>query len=342
MEGRKLERLVKAPTTGAGNPFAHDSHRAGHAALPQWRCTPRPAVVDLPSDLGAVLSVHCGAEHTLALTEFGSALGFGRGDSGQLGRGNLNQGNETAAALRLMEDVPLLEIERQQGVAPKKRETVVHLLSACGDRSISVSKEDSFFSWGAGWKAKRKPKPKPGKQPRKVKEMTKLCITQLQLGDELGVALDMIGHVYTFGGAQHASMSRRRAPAEQGFATHHVVGFGPMGNTAVTCVACGASHCIAVTSEGQPYGWGSDISGQLGLGGPEAGNGSVVPVPMLISSFRGHVVEKVWCGGDASFALTSNAALFSWGSNLHGQLGQGHDRTSEPVRFSIDFRLTFD
>lgn len=206
MEGRKLERLVKAPTTGAGNPFAHDSHRAGHAAQPQWRCTPRPSIVDVPSSLGAVLSVHCGAEHTLALTEFGSALGFGRGDSGQLGRGSLKQGNETAGPLHLMEDVALLQIELEQGVAPKKRETMVHLISACGDRSVSVSKEDSFFSWGAvspprnlpslvlyglifdsllvitqGWKAKRKPQPKPGKQPKKIKGMTKLCITQLQV-----------------------------------------------------------------------------------------------------------------------------------------------------------------
>jgi len=145
----------------------------------------------------------------------------------------------------------------------------------------------------------------------------------------------MVGQVYTFGGAQHAAISGRSQPAEQGFATHAVVGFGPTGNTAVTGVACGSCHCIAVTSEGQPYGWGSDISGQLGLGGPEAGNGSVVPNPMLISSFRGHVVEKVWCGGDASFALTSNAALFSWGSNLYGQLGQGHDRTSEATPHSV-------
>ena len=74
-------------------------------------------------------------------------------------------------------------------------------------------------------------------------------------------------------------------------------------------------------------------------------------------SFRGHIVEKarrppkafppaqpaqanrlpaqVWCGGDSSFALTTTSALFSWGANQHGQLGQGHDRPSEPTPHSV-------
>lgn len=327
MEGRKLERAVRAPGL--------DSRRAGHAVLPQWRCTPRPSVVAVPEGVGEVVSVHCGAEHTLALTDLGVALGFGRGDSGQLGRGTLKQGNESAQVLRLVEPVAQTPIERERGEQPRKREIPAALVAVCGDRSASVSKEDGFFSWGAGWRARRKPKPKPKPRPRKVREMTKLCITELQLGDELGVALDMTGQVYTWGGAEHASLGRRAAPPESGFAVEEVHGFGPKGNTAVTGVACGSAHCIAVTSEGQPYGWGSDVNGQLGLGGPEAGNGSVVPAPMLISSFRGHVVEKVWCGGDASFALTSNASLFSWGSNLYGQLGQGHDRTSAPTPHSV-------
>ena len=41
----------------------------------------------------------------MALTERGVALGFGRGDSGQLGRGNFKQGNELGGAVRLMQEV---------------------------------------------------------------------------------------------------------------------------------------------------------------------------------------------------------------------------------------------
>ena len=42
MEGVKLERAVKAPGL--------ESRRAGHAVLPQWRCTARPMVVNLTAD----------------------------------------------------------------------------------------------------------------------------------------------------------------------------------------------------------------------------------------------------------------------------------------------------
>lgn len=327
MEGAKLERAVRAPGL--------DSRRQGHAVLPQWRCTPRPSVVDVPDGVGAVISVHCGSEHTLALTERGVAIGFGRGDSGQLGRGNLKQENESAEILRLMQPVVQTPMEKARGEKQKRREIGASLLAACGDRSASISVEDAFFSWGKGWRARRKPKPKPKSNPKLVNEMTKLCITELHLGDDLGAALDVVGQVYTFGGAEHATLGRRTAPAEAGHGIEHVHGFGPTGNTAVTSLACGSAHCIAVTSEGQPYGWGSDLNGQLGLGGPEAGNGSIVPMPVLISSFRGHIVEKVWCGGDSSFAMTSKSSLFSWGSNLYGQLGQGHDRTSEATPHSV-------
>ncbi len=365
MEGVKLERVVKAPGL--------ESRRAGHAVLPQWRCTARPMVVNLTAagdgdavgegmhgsvyvagwakaaaprqsrtDLFlwmcrwlAVVSVHCGAEHTMALTDRGVVLGFGRGDSGQLGRGHLEQGNESAEPVRLMQQVAQTPMEKERGEQPKRCEIGASILAASGDRTACISVDDGFFSWGSGWRARRKPKSKPKSKPYKVQAMTKLCITELHLGDDLGIALDMVGQVYTFGGAEHAALGRRTAPPEAGFGIEKVHGFGPKGNTAVTSLACGSAHCIAVTSEGQPYGWGSDLNGQLGLGGPEAGNGSVVPTPVLISSFRGHIVEKVWCGGGSSFALTSNSSLFSWGSNLYGQLGQGHDRTSEPTPHSV-------
>ena len=327
MEGAKLERAVKAPGL--------DSRRAGHSVLPQWRSTARPAVVDLPANVGTAVSVHCGAEHSTVLTDRGIALGFGRGDSGQLGRGNFKQGNESAVALQLMQEVAQTPLQKQRGETPKTSEIGACLLAACGDRTASISVDDGFFSWGSGWRARRKPKPKAKSKPQKLQAMTKLCITELHLGDDLGAALDALGQVYTFGGAEHAALGRRTAPPEAGFGIEHVRSFGPTGNTAVTALACGSAHCIAVTSEGQPYSWGSDLKGQLGLGGPEAGYGSVIPAPVLISSFRGHFVEKVWCGGDSSFVLTSNSALFSWGCNLYGQLGQGHDRTTEPTPHSV-------
>lgn len=52
--------------------------------------------------------------------------------------------------------------------------------------------------------------------------------------------------------------------------------------------------------------------------------------PVRIDVFSGHTVERVWCGGDCSFAWTRAGTLFSWGANTFGQLGQGHERPIVP------------
>ena len=94
MEGRRLERLVRAPDL--------EVWRAGHAVLPQWRSTPCPAIAPLPAG-SAAASVVCGAEHTLVLTKEGGVLGFGRGESGQLGYGKLKESNDAPVAAKVLE-----------------------------------------------------------------------------------------------------------------------------------------------------------------------------------------------------------------------------------------------
>ena len=218
MEGRRLERLVRAPDL--------EVRRAGHAVLPQWRSTPCPAVVSLPAG-SAAASVVCGAEHTLVLTKEGGVLGFGRGESGQLGYGKLKEGNDAPVAAKVLEPPSRLALEAaaedpadaaaaaKAAGAPAR----VTLLTACGNRSVCLSEEDSFFTWGAGWKARRKPAPKPAAKARKVGKLSKLCLTQVQLGDELGVAMDMVGRVYTFGGCAPAlsapAFLSRASPAQR-------------------------------------------------------------------------------------------------------------------------------
>lgn len=99
-------------------------------------------------------------------------------------------------------------------------------------------------------------------------------------------------------------------------------------------VAAGRAHRLVVTSEGQPYTWGRNESGQLGLGQDPSFCSrdtisdfafATIEQPIRIDCFSGHTVEQVWCGGDCSFAWTRQGVLYSWGSNTFGQLGQGHE-----------------
>eukprot|EP00747_Dinoflagellata_sp_TGD_P165323 gnl/TRDRNA2_/TRDRNA2_186443_c0_seq1.p1 gnl/TRDRNA2_/TRDRNA2_186443_c0~~gnl/TRDRNA2_/TRDRNA2_186443_c0_seq1.p1 ORF type:complete len:767 (+),score=156.18 gnl/TRDRNA2_/TRDRNA2_186443_c0_seq1:77-2377(+) len=85
-------------------------------------------------------------------------------------------------------------------------------------------------------------------------------------------------------------------------------------------VSCGDSHVLLTTSSGGLFAFGDGHNGQLGLG--ELGRKSI-PVPTCVRALAHlHVVEAA-AGCTHSCATTTIGKLYSWGSNQHGQLGDG-------------------
>lgn len=68
---------------------------------------------------------------------------------------------------------------------------------------------------------------------------------------------------------------------------------------------------------GELYAWGSNLSGQLGLGHREGPQKD----PILIKSLLGVPLVHITAGGQHSAALTQAGFLLTWGSNKYGQLG---------------------
>ncbi|KAK5898983.1 hypothetical protein CesoFtcFv8_008507 [Champsocephalus esox] len=88
---------------------------------------------------------------------------------------------------------------------------------------------------------------------------------------------------------------------------------------AVSQVACGSHHAVALTKDGQVYTWGQGSRGQLGLGERQPSTES----PQHLNSLSAVPLVQVAAGGGQSFALSVSGAVFSWGSNHCGQLGLG-------------------
>jgi len=87
----------------------------------------------------------------------------------------------------------------------------------------------------------------------------------------------------------------------------------------------------AVTAAGTAVAWGDNHTGQLG-------DGTVIdrtaPVGVMLPS--GTKVTAVATGGKHSLALTSAGTVLAWGSNSHGQLGDGSMADSHvPVPVSL-------
>ncbi|KAM6441453.1 putative E3 ubiquitin-protein ligase HERC6 [Liasis olivaceus] len=89
-------------------------------------------------------------------------------------------------------------------------------------------------------------------------------------------------------------------------------------------ISCGKEHSLAVCNQGRVFSWGAGGFGQLGTGKLED-----VFIPKKINSLSMYSVIQVACGHYHSIALTKDGRVFSWGQNVHGQLGLGKEFSSQ-------------
>jgi alpha-tubulin suppressor-like RCC1 family protein len=105
-------------------------------------------------------------------------------------------------------------------------------------------------------------------------------------------------------------------------------------------VSAGGTHSLAIDSQGQPWAWGSNMYGQLGLGHT---NSQATPQPVLVNG-QPFLCDQVSAGGNHSLASNRQGQLWAWGNNAYAQLGLGHTiKQSTPQRVLVNghpFRCT--
>ena len=81
-------------------------------------------------------------------------------------------------------------------------------------------------------------------------------------------------------------------------------------------------------ADGTVRSWGDNVFGNLGDGTPVQPPNPVTPNPVTVSGLSD--VRAVGAGDWSSFAITNSGALYAWGRNNSGQLGDGTttDRTT--------------
>ena len=95
---------------------------------------------------------------------------------------------------------------------------------------------------------------------------------------------------------------------------------GVLSGKTVSSITAGSSHSLALTSDGMVFGWGYNISGQLGDGTTTQ---RTTPVAVNMNGvLLGKIVVMIGAGERHSLALTSDGKVFAWGNN-EGQLGDG-------------------
>jgi len=103
-------------------------------------------------------------------------------------------------------------------------------------------------------------------------------------------------------------------------------------------VSGGGAHTCGLTSGGAAWCWGSNEYGQLGDGAGGPGSSAVHPVAVA----TGISFVALDAGGDHTCGLTEDDAVYCWGRNDDGQLGDGSTTSQlQPVPVAGGERFSF-
>ncbi|HEX3706514.1 MAG TPA: Ig-like domain repeat protein [Mycobacteriales bacterium] len=151
-------------------------------------------------------------------------------------------------------------------------------------------------------------------------------IVAVASGSAHTLALGSDGTVYAWGDNTYGELGNGTATSS----TTPVAVTFPAGTT-VTALAAGYVDSLALTSTGQVYAWGYNNAGQLGNGSTAV----AAVTPTLVSIPAGVTIKAIAAGFAHDLALTSAGAVYAWGYNNVGQLGNGTLTTSRtPVLVS--------
>jgi len=264
-----------------------------------------------------VIAVAHGGLHSLALTSDGSAYAWGYNGTGQLGDGTANDHSIPTAV-------------DSSGVLTGK---VLVAVSGADDHSIALADDGTVYSWGRndfgqlgdGTNTQRlSPVAVGGVLAGKT-------VVAISGGHAHSLALTSNGDVYAWGYNQNGQLGNgSTAPSN---VPVPVTMTGVLAGKTVIAIAAGGDHNVVLASDGHVYAWGRDDYGQLGDDSTAQSN---VPVAVdTTGPLGGKTIVAVAAGHSHSLALASNGALYAWGNNSQGQLGDG-TTSNRPSPVAVD------
>ncbi len=252
-----------------------------------------------------IIAVAAGLSHTVALASDGTLLAWGL-----LGPGTLEERARPAV------------VELPEAMAGK---TITAVAASGGSHAVALASDGSLFVWGAnGYGQLGDGTVTSRLTPVAVSPdgvLSDQTITAVFTGGAHTVVQAGDGKLYAWGAGGHGQLgdgvTNRLAPSA-------VATSGALGGKTITALAAGNSHTLALASDGTLLAWGYNLYGQLGDG---TTSHRAMPVVALTASgaLANKVVSAIAAGANHSVALTSDGAVYAWGSNGgYGQLGHGN------------------
>lgn len=229
----------------------------------------------------------------------------------------------------LMERISLHKDKQTEDVQPKKSAVNVatNMLSA-GFAHVAVVRNSTVYTWGNAAQGCLGTGPTMSRfgTPHGLSLFPnlKVEVSAVACGRQHTLALTSNG-VYAWGSSQFGQLGI----GSTGQSSTPILVTG-LASELITSISAGQYHSLALTADGRVYSWGWGVHGQLGIGSIED---ALHPKP--VTHLNGKVVNQI-CGGHGhSLFLTTSGEVFTCGSSVFGQLGNGGNiKSSIPVLVS--------
>ncbi|KAF5273445.1 hypothetical protein FQA39_LY07462 [Lamprigera yunnana] len=261
-----------------------DNGRLGHGdTLPREEPTLIDPLVDKEIE-----DIQCGSTYSAAISATGVLYTWGRGNYGRLGHGKLTD------CL-----VPTI-------VTALSGQRVTKVACGSGDsHTLCITDEGCVYSWGDGDYGKLGRGGSDGSSvPLLIDKFQGIDVAEVYCGAQFSIALAKDGRVFSWGKGEgcrlgHSSEDHVRFPAV----------IESLADKKIICVSLGSCHALALTTQGEVYGWGKNDSKQL-CNSDE----NYIQQPILIETLQHQQITEIFCGPSQSFAWTD---YNSWTSGIH-------------------------
>jgi alpha-tubulin suppressor-like RCC1 family protein len=198
----------------------------------------------------------------------------------------------------------------------------VTIIGAGIGHTAAVLDDGTLYTWGANFWGQlgdgtTTDRPVPTLVPNFPPPST--TITSISLGFH-NVALLSDGSLYTWGYGFFGQLGYDAGEERFRTTPKRVPNFPP-GTTSIVSIAAGNNHTVALLDDGTLYTWGLNWKGQLGhssMGDPEF---HTIPTPVPNFPPGSARITHIVAGGDYTAALLDDGTLYTWGSNVSGELG---------------------
>ncbi len=269
-----------------------------------------PVTVDATGVLSGktVVAISSGLYHNLALCSDGTVATWGYNNHGQLG-----DGSTTTAR------VPVLVVT--DGILSGKQVVAV---AAGAYQSYALCSDGTLAAWGYNDEGELGNGTTTGSTvPVAVDAGGVLLgreISKIAAGQYHTLALCTDGTLVSWGYNQRGQLGNSSTTDSKS-----PVAISPGGaftGRTVKAIGAGASHSVALCTDGTFAAWGYNTQGQLGVAGITQSTAPVALAPM--ANAAGRTIQSLTTGANHNLLRFTDGGMTAWGGNTNGQLGAGN------------------